>query len=154
MDFVSANTLRTALQNILEELEDENDQPLFQEVRQLYGDNADVELFLRLPDLAKFPAAAIQFLRTRTPTEYGGAVQEIDGNVLVICRTNGVPEHHEEAETLFETVLSTLRSDVPGQFLCLRGCPLILLGHDAVSAGLDYAVSKIEFTLKVPGRAV
>ena len=148
MNFISTEVLRNALQKHLEELKEENGTAAFEDVRQLYGENAGSELFIHLPDLCNFPAAAINFIRTRLPSFYAGAVREIDGEILVICRTNGVPFLHTKAERLFEKVLSFLHSPVPGRVLFLEGIPLILINNDTVSAGMDYAVTRIEFTLK------
>ena len=72
MNFVSTEVLRNALQKHLEELKEENGTAAFEDVRQLYGENAGEELFIHLPDLCKFPAATINFIRTRLPSEYAG----------------------------------------------------------------------------------
>lgn len=148
MDFISAEVLRNALENHLKTLQDTDGSPLFKEIRQLYGENAGEELFIRLPDLCDFPAAAINFIRTRTPSEYAGAVREIDGEILVLCRTNGVPALHTEAESLFEKVLSSLHSPIAGKVQFFEGVPLILTNNDSISCGMDYAVTRIGFTLK------
>lgn len=148
MNFISAEVLRSLLQEHLEDLKDENGTGLLKEVRQLYGENAGEELFIQLPDLCDFPAAAINFIRTRTPSEYAGAVREIDGEILIFCRTNGVPALHTKAEGIFEKVLSFLHSPIPGQVMFLEGIPLILTNNESISCGMDYAVTRIEFTLK------
>ena len=148
MNFISTEVLRDALKKHLEALKEEDGTSAMKEVRQLYGENAGSELFIHLPDLCNFPAAAINFIRTRLPSFYAGAVREIDGEILVICRTNGVPFLHTKAEELFERVLSFLHSPIPGKVMFLEGIPLILTNNDTVSAGMDYAVTRIEFTLK------
>ena len=148
MNFISTEVLRNALEKHLKELKEENGTAAFEDVRQLYGENAGEELFIHLPDLCHFPAATVNLIRTRLPSEYAGAVREIDGEILVICRTNGVALLHTKAERLFERVFSSLHSPIPGQVLFLEGLPLILTNNDTVSAGMDYAVTRIEFTLK------